>query len=94
MADKNFPYQPGAMLHRAIVGAFRARGGGFEKWCKDNGITSSNARNVTCGMSKGPRSKALLNRLIEAAGSDIVEAAYLASFERHMQDIKNQGSSK
>ncbi len=38
MAEKSFPFQPGVMLHEAIVGAFRATGGSFEVWCAENGV--------------------------------------------------------
>lgn len=90
MADNDFPFQPGAMLHGAIMGAFRANDSNFSAWCEENGTTPSNARNVTFGVSKGPRSQALLARIIAAAGPDIVKAGYLARFERHLNEIEKK----
>lgn len=88
MTVKSFPYQPGAMLHDAIVGAFRASGGSFEVWCKDNGVLPTNARNATFGMMKGPKGQKILADLIAAAGPDVVKAGYLARFKRHAELLK------
>lgn len=86
---QDFPYQPGAILHEAIVGAFRASGGGFENWCADNGITPSAARSATFGQSRGRRGREILSRLIEAAGPEIVRTAYLTRLKAHTADLKN-----
>ena len=64
MAENDFPFQPGVMLHEAIVGAFRASGASFEVWCVENGVTPSNARNATYGVAKGPKGQKMLSRLI------------------------------
>ena len=56
------PFQPGAILHDAIMGAFRARGWSFEGWLIENGIKPASARGCTFGQSKGPKGKAMLNR--------------------------------
>lgn len=92
MAENDFPYQPGSMLHGAILGAFRANGGSFEQWCVANGLTSSNARNVTHGISKGPISQDLLARMIKAAGPEIVKAGYMSRFDRHRQSLQKRGA--
>lgn len=88
MSEKTVRFQPGVMLHDAIIGAFKAGGGSFERWCTDNGITPTNARNATYGIMKGPRGKALLAQLIEAAGPAVVEAGYLARFQRHAAELR------
>ncbi len=88
MTGNTFPFQPGAMLHDAIVGAFRASGGSFEVWCKDNGVLPTNARNATYGMMKGPKGRKLLADLIAAAGPDVVRAGYLARFKQHAELIR------
>ena len=54
MSKFSKPYQPGAILHEVIVGAFRASGTSFEAWCK----------------------RALLKRIIAAAGEEMVSAGY------------------
>lgn len=86
---QDIPYQPGAMLHEAIVGAFKASGAGFETWCAENGITPSAARSATFGQSRGPKGRALLARMIDEAGPDIVRAAYMARLKSHVSDLKD-----
>jgi len=88
MAAQDLPYQPGAILHAAIVGAFKTRGLSFEAWCAENGVMPGSARAATFGQSKGPKGRALLARLIEAAGSDVVQTAYLARLKSHVTDLK------
>lgn len=88
MSEKTVRFQPGVMLHDAVVGAFKASGGSFERWCHDNGIYPTNARNATYGIMKGPRGQEILARLIEAAGPAVVEAGYLARFKRHADELK------
>ncbi|NIZ13937.1 hypothetical protein [Phaeobacter sp. HF9A] len=70
------PYQPGAVLHSVIVGALRASGSSFEAWCKQNGVKPATARTATYGQSGGETGAALLDKIIEAAGRDMVEMAY------------------
>jgi len=91
MPKEPFPYQPGAILHSAIIGAFRATGGSFEGWCRDNEVEPSNARNATYGVMKGPRGQEILAQLIEAAGSDVVRAGYLTRFNRYVDMLKERG---
>lgn len=86
---QEIPYQPGAVLHEAIVGAFKASGGGFEAWCAENRVAPSAARSATFGQSRGPKGRALLARMIAAAGPDIVRTAYLARMRNHVTDLKD-----
>ena len=76
MAVKNKMFQPGAILHEVIAGTFRASGTSFEAWCKANGVHPSTAKNATYGQSAGDRGRELRQRIIEAAGRDVVEMAY------------------
>lgn len=85
---QELPYQPGAILHEAIVGAFRASGSGFEAWCASNKIAPSVARSATFGQSRGPKGKALLVRIVQAAGPEVVEAAYMARLKSHSHTLK------
>lgn len=89
MSAQALPYQPGAILHDAIVGAFKTRGLSFEAWCAANEVMPSVARNATFGQSKGPKGKQLLARMIHAAGPEVVEAAYLARLKSHVADLKS-----
>lgn len=76
MAVKNNSFQPGAVLHEVIVGAFRAAGTTFDAWCKESGIHPSTARMATYGQSGGDKGQALLTQIIDAAGRDVVELSY------------------
>lgn len=82
MTQKEFIFQPGAVLHAAIIGGFRANGGSFERWCKENGVLATVARQATFGQSQGPNGRLLLAKLIEAAGEDFVRVVY----ERRLLD--------
>lgn len=83
MARKPPEFQPGAILHEVIVGAFRARGLTFEGWCKENGLTPMNGRNATFGQSRGDVGRANLERIIEAAGREFVRDAYARRLAEH-----------
>jgi hypothetical protein len=79
-ADKMF--QPGTILHGVIVGAFRSNGTSFEAWCKANGVNTSVARSATYGQAGGEVGSALLERIIEAAGREMVEMGYAHRMKR------------
>ncbi len=76
MADQKTNFQPGAVLHDAIIGAFRAHGGSFERWCRENKVLPTVARQATFGQSRGPNGQRLLAQLIDAAGPEIVRQVY------------------
>lgn len=76
------------MLHDAIMGAFRAQGGSFEVWLSEQGIPPATARGATYGQSKGPKGKALLSRILDAAGPEIVKTLYLDRLNRHVATIR------
>lgn len=90
MSEERFPFQPGAMLHDAIIGAFRAQGGSFEVWLSEQGIASATARGATYGQSKGPKGRETLARILEAANPDIVRTLYLERLGRHVADVKKR----
>lgn len=92
MTEKPIEFQPGAILHDAVVGTFRAHGGSFERWCKENGVTPSVARNATFGQSRGPAGQAMLARIIEAAGRDFVLAAYRKRIVEHGRKLAKGGA--
>jgi hypothetical protein len=88
MAQKLPEFQPGAILHEVLVGAFRASGTTFERWCHENGITPTNARGCTFGQSRGPEGRKNLNRMIDAAGREFVRDAYLRRLVEHCEQLK------
>lgn len=81
-------FQPGAILHEVLVGAFRARGTTFEGWCHENGLTPTSARACTFGQSRGAVGRKNLNRMIDAAGREFVRDAYLRRLVEHCDQIK------
>ncbi len=76
MSFQNNVFQPGTILHEVIAGAMRSQGTTLHDWCKNNGVSWTGVRQVTFGLSAGPRSQAVLDRLINAAGREAVTAAY------------------
>lgn len=88
MTPNDFEFQPGAILHDAIVGTFRAHGRSFEAWCKENDVLPSNARNATFGQSRGPKGRELLARLIEAAGPEFLRMAYAKRIAEYAAEVK------
>ena len=74
------------------MGTFRAHGLSFEKWCTENGITPSNARNATFGQSRGPKGRENLARVIAGAGEDFVRKAYSARVAAYASHVK-QGAA-
>lgn len=88
MQENLTQFQPGVVLHEAIIGAFKARGLGFQSWCDANGINSSVARNATFGQSRGEKGKELLSRIIEAAGPDWVRRAYEERMREHVSSFE------
>ncbi len=76
MALQNRVFQPGIILHEVITGTLRAKGGNLSERCKSNNLSVTTVRNVTFGQSAGPRNQGLLERVIDAAGREVVTAAY------------------
>lgn len=88
MAQKDPEFQPGAILHEVIVGAFRARGTTFEGWCGENGLTPTNGRNATFGQSRGEVGQRNLERIIAASGIEFVRDAYRRRVAAHFAQIR------
>lgn len=84
---QNKMFQPGLTLHEVIIGAFKAQGTTFYKWCAENGIKDSTARQATYGQSGGDKGKALLARIIDGAGHDVVRVAYRARIEAEAKKL-------
>ncbi|WP_413874127.1 hypothetical protein [Albidovulum sp.] len=88
MSEVMFPFQPGAMLHDAIMGAFRAQGGSFERWLDEQGIPPATARGATYGQSKGPKGRETLGRILGAAGPNVVRTLYIDRLNRHVAEVR------
>lgn len=87
MQENLTPYQSGAMLHDAIMGAFRASGRTLERWCKDNEVSPSVARNATYGQMRGPKGQAMRALLIDAAGPETVKMLYETRLRDHVRSM-------
>lgn len=90
MTDANAKFQPGAILHETLVGAFRANGDNFNAWCRREGLKPEVVRNATFGQSRGPVGQAMLARMIDAAGRDFVERAYARRLAEHAAEFAAQ----
>lgn len=88
MAFQNKMFQPGAVLHEVIVGAFRSSGTSFEAWCAENSVHPSTARNATYGQSGGDKGRKLREEIITAAGRDVVSIAYAKRISAEAERLK------
>ena len=88
MPLKNNKFQPGTILHEVIVGAFRSSGSSFEAWCNENDVHTSSARQATYGQSGGDKGTALLDRIIDAAGRDVVMVSYKARIDAEAKRLE------
>lgn len=90
MTNNGSPYQPGLILHDSIMGAFRSTGRSMEGWCRDNGVSRAMARQATFGQSNGLTGRAMLAKMIEDAGEDLVRSLYLARLSKHADDVRER----
>ena len=88
MTQQKFNFQPGAILHEAIIGAFRANGSNFDQWCHANKVKPTSARQATFGQSRGPNGQDLLARMIDAAGPDFVRHVYETRMLAHASELR------
>lgn len=76
MSDIEREFQPGHILHNVIIGAFRAKGSTFQAWCETNEVSQATARNCTYGQNSGPKGRAMLDRIIDDAGRELIRVLY------------------
>lgn len=88
MTRRNYDFQPGAILHAAIIGAFRAHGSTFERWCRENDVISTVGRQATHGQSAGDNGKDILARMIAGAGEETIRQIYESRMLAHADDIR------
>lgn len=79
---------PGEWLHQAIMGALKGRGVKFESWCKENGVTSTTVRSYTYGLNAGPRSRKMLDKLINDAGREAVLSMYAHRLHQQADEFR------
>lgn len=88
MPPKTPPYQPGAILHDAIMAGLRARGRTLVDFCASRGIDVQAARQATFGQSGGPRGRAIVADLISEAGPEFVHQVYVTRMAEHFAALK------
>ncbi|MFC4216010.1 hypothetical protein ACFP4H_16905 [Pseudophaeobacter arcticus] len=89
MTKQDKIFQPGTILHEVIVGAFRSSGSSFEAWCRTNDVKPSTARTATYGQAGGEVGSAMLERIIDAAGREMIEMAYSKRVIREAAKLEN-----
>ncbi|PCH67058.1 MAG: hypothetical protein COC12_12050 [Rhodobacteraceae bacterium] len=92
MAENHTKFEPGALLHDAIMGAFRTSGSSCNAWCGTYGITAMTARNASLGLTRSPVGKKILHDMIEAAGPDLVALAYRKRVRKHLGEIEEDAA--
>lgn len=80
-------FQPGTILYEVILGAFKASGISFEVWCRENDVNPAAARSALKGFSTGTQGQAVIGKLIEGAGAEVVAVAYRTRIERHAAEV-------
>lgn len=68
-------HTPGPELYAQVRAGFVRRGLSLHRWCLNNGVTRQNATLALLGGWRGPKAKALLRRIVKAAGVDMERAA-------------------
>ena len=58
---------PGLDLHFRVRAGFVAQRTSLKRWCRENDIQPTNARDALIGRWDGPKGRALRARLVEAA---------------------------
>lgn len=59
---------PSLDLHLQVRAAFVLQGTSLKGWCREQGITPSNARDALIGRWNGPKGRALRARVVKASG--------------------------
>lgn len=77
-------FQPGAILHDVVSGAFRMQGTTLEQWCKAAGLKPMNVRYAMYGVIRSDAGQAAIEQVVEAAGRDVVISAYTRRMAEHV----------
>lgn len=69
MSGSNTPKANEKELYRRVRANFVAQGTTLNAWCEANGTRIQNVRDAFFGNWKGPKARALVDRVNEAAGT-------------------------
>ena len=70
--DPSVVRQPSRRLYNAVLGAFRAQGTSYARWCDDNGISRENARAALYGVWRGPKATIILEKIVDGADREVI----------------------
>lgn len=87
MPVKKMKFQPGLVLYEVVTGAFRTKGASLEAWSRENGLIPNTGRNALYGASSGAAAQRLVEKMVDAAGRDVVELAYRSRMDQHTRDL-------
>ena len=73
----NIVFRPSRRLYNIVLGAFRAQGTSFAKWCERQDISRENARAALHGVWRGPKADIVLARIVAGADQEVI--SYLMS---------------
>lgn len=59
---------PSLDLHLKVRAGFVSKGTSLNRWCEENNILPSNARDVLIGRWNGPKGQALREEIVKASG--------------------------
>lgn len=80
-------FQPGLIFYEVMLGCFKASGRSFHHWCKENDVSHAAACAALKGSSAGDKGAALIEKMVDAAGPQVVATAYRARIERHAAEV-------
>lgn len=84
MSAKRVEFQPGAILHDVVSGAFRMQGTTLEQWCRSAGLKPMSVRYAMYGVIRSDVGLAAIEKAVEAAGRDVVISAYTRRMAEHV----------
>lgn len=88
MSLKRVEFQPGAILHDVVSGAFRMQGTTLEQWCKSVGLKPMSVRYAMYGVIRSDVGQAVIEKAVDAAGRDIVTGGYTRRMTEHYAAIQ------
>lgn len=62
---------PSLDLHLQVRAGFVTQGSSLKRWCREQGITPSNARDALIGRWNGPKGQALRRKVVKASGIQV-----------------------
>ena len=84
MHDERLLLQPGAMFLAAWRGCMMVQGMTLADWARQNDISQQVLRQIATGTINGPKGKAVREKMIEAAGRELLVKAIADRWQREI----------